>query len=332
MTNILLKRYQWLDILKGIGIILIMLSHACKIPYLGIYLWSCYLPLFFMVSGYTFNPNLNVSDEIKKKAKRLLFPYFFYGFLFTLLHTIISDGNISLSRWIGVLYGRLNLYSHPDGENIKFLVDGPLWFLPALFLSYLLSYLYTSLNSVQKWVYIFFSFIYTYICTLLPIYLPWCIDEVFIASLFIISVYEFKDKEYLLILNFKFLLYTLLMYVLLVTLNGNINMAFRIYGNWGCISVCLFFLIGILGTLIWYCISKKIEYTFIGYILSYIGKISLRLMCIHIPLFTIMDILLKISNKYLMAILNIIVAIIISSVIEKICLRFKIQFKILAYI
>ena len=333
VNNTPTERWKWLDILKGIGIMLIMISHASyKIPYLDIYLWACYLPLFFMASGYTFKLRPNLQNVIKKKAKRLLYPYFIYGCIFTFLHSLISHGDTSITRWIGILYARLNLYAYPMEQNVSFLVDGPLWFLPALLLTYLLTYVYVSLSYRWKRGYLAFSLIFTYLCTFLPIYLPWCIDEVFMASLFVIFVYELKEKEYLLKPNLKLLFCLVLVYIFLVTINGGTNMAFRIYGNLGALSIILFFLIGIVGTLMWYCISKKIESTFIGNILAMIGRLSLRLMCIHLPLFQIMTATLKSDNRFLIIILNISASIIFAILIEKVCIKYKKQIPILTYL
>lgn len=104
-SNVPAGRLQWLDTLKGIGILLIMISHAFyNIPYMGIYLWACYIPLFFMASGYTFKPTHNLQETMKKKAKRLLCPYFIYACIFTALHSIVSPGDTSLMRWVGILY------------------------------------------------------------------------------------------------------------------------------------------------------------------------------------------------------------------------------------
>ncbi len=169
-------------------------------------------------------------------------------------------------------------------------------------------------------------------CTFLPIYLPWCIDEVFMASLFVIFVYELKDREQLLKPKFISLLCLMLVYVLLITINGGTNMAFRVYGNLVFFSIILFFFIGVVGTLMWYCVSKMIEYTFLGDALAMIGRLSLRLMCVHLPLFQIMNAALKIDNTLFTAILNISISIAIALLMEKICNRYKKRTPILAYL
>lgn len=44
-------RIEWLDAIKGIGIILVMLSHVSSFSPIGIYLFSAFIPLFYISSG-----------------------------------------------------------------------------------------------------------------------------------------------------------------------------------------------------------------------------------------------------------------------------------------
>ena len=50
------KRIEWLDAVKGVCILLILVSHYCNIPFIGYYLFAGYVQVFFIASGYTFKP------------------------------------------------------------------------------------------------------------------------------------------------------------------------------------------------------------------------------------------------------------------------------------
>lgn len=81
-----MQRIEWIDAAKGIGILLIMLSHCYNFDGL-LYFTSGYIPLFFILSGITFNP-YSSSVSLRKRLKRLLYPNFVYAFIITFLFSI----------------------------------------------------------------------------------------------------------------------------------------------------------------------------------------------------------------------------------------------------
>lgn len=50
MTGI--KRYTWIDCMKGIGIILVVLGHIYKDNFMGQWIYSFHMPLFLVLSGF----------------------------------------------------------------------------------------------------------------------------------------------------------------------------------------------------------------------------------------------------------------------------------------
>ena len=86
------ERYDELDLMKGIGILLVYLGHSFNLK--GIdeniiysYLWntiySFHMPLFFLISGFLMNNGKDI--QLKKyythKIKRILIPYFFINLI-----------------------------------------------------------------------------------------------------------------------------------------------------------------------------------------------------------------------------------------------------------
>lgn len=62
------------DIMKGIGIIAMIIGH-CVIPYpLYIFIFAWHMPMFFIVSGYFFRTK-PIMDNFKRLMKQILVPY-----------------------------------------------------------------------------------------------------------------------------------------------------------------------------------------------------------------------------------------------------------------
>ena len=86
------ERYEELDLMKGIGILLVYLGHSFNLNNLEwngafVYLYrstySFHMPLFFFISGLLSNTNKEIilGKFYKGKIKRLLIPYFFINFI-----------------------------------------------------------------------------------------------------------------------------------------------------------------------------------------------------------------------------------------------------------
>lgn len=71
-------RLEYIDILKGIGIVLVVLGHITKDRELFQFIYAFHMPLFFIVSGYFLHEKKNF---IISQAKSLLIPYFVFGIL-----------------------------------------------------------------------------------------------------------------------------------------------------------------------------------------------------------------------------------------------------------
>ena len=67
------KRNSDLDILKGIGIVLVILGHQ-YLP-IGHFIYSFHMPLFFLISGYLYYKK-EIKESLVKDFRRLIIPYF----------------------------------------------------------------------------------------------------------------------------------------------------------------------------------------------------------------------------------------------------------------
>lgn len=299
-------RIVWLDAVKGICVLLIMINHYCGIPYIGHFLSAGYVQTFFIASGYTFKDDIN-RTRILKRVKRLLIPYFFYGTFFCLIMFIYKDSIKELIlNVIGLIYSRFSLYPYNQENNIILLgPNAPMWFLTALFTSTFLTYFYFSFKrNKMRLIIILLFIIVTRIMEYLPILLPWSFDTAFISSLFIIIGYYLMKNKLFLNINNKItaICVSLFLYIILVHYNPNINMSVREYGKLGILS---FICIGILHFFIISLFSQLFENNIIIKFLSKVGKSSLRILCIHYPLFLILSYYLRhfINSIYIYSII-----------------------------
>lgn len=123
----------WIDIAKGIGILLMIFGHCDYIGTAQRWVYSFHMPLFFVLSGvlysYKEEHKLTVRDMLIRKAKGLLIPYFL----------------LSLAYVIYMLFFKL-LNGYFSWEDIKLTVirtlilvgEGNFWFIPSLFLATIL--------------------------------------------------------------------------------------------------------------------------------------------------------------------------------------------------
>ena len=78
------KRIEYIDIAKGIGILLVVMGHndfALVSPFAYKLIYSFHMPLFFFLSGYFLNTTIGFWSFFQKRFNSLLKPYLFTLFL-----------------------------------------------------------------------------------------------------------------------------------------------------------------------------------------------------------------------------------------------------------
>lgn len=132
LTEKIPKRVQWIDIFKGIAILLMVIGHAAS-PFNG-YIYLFHMGAFLFISGYTSKLN-KVSLDILflKKILGLLLPYYSLSiisiFLLALLHSLGIYDNLFGNNYIEIK-GAIKLLF--DGYNVSTFL-GATWFLIVLF-------------------------------------------------------------------------------------------------------------------------------------------------------------------------------------------------------
>lgn len=86
-------RKKYIDAVKGVNILIVLFGHAQGIPIIGGLLTACFMQLFFVLAGYTYNGDtqVRISWFVVRKAKRLLIPYFIYAACLWILDSVLEQ-------------------------------------------------------------------------------------------------------------------------------------------------------------------------------------------------------------------------------------------------
>ncbi len=264
------SRIRFIDIAKGIGIILVVCTHV----YSPLMSWAspCFIPLFFVISGYCTTHPVN----LKSKCQKLLTPYLIFTFFLLLLHLDFKPVHI-----LGAVYSRWCLYPIDTQENLLFLTSGnaPLWFLTCMFSSFCI--LHFIQKKGKKWIYLITCVIITFALSFLPILLPWSLDTAFLMTIFLYAGIYIRKYDILPKLSiYSFAVLTALYYIALQYCGG-INLSVRMYGN----SILLLTFAAIIGSILIIKLAMVLDkyLKIVSDTLSYIGIHSLPIFCIHLP-------------------------------------------------
>lgn len=152
------KRLTYIDVAKGIGILLVVIAHHLKVSNHAVINWifSFHVPLFFIITGYLYSHNHNKDDAINikysiiKNLKRLMWPYLTFSIIaicwYVLFYKVLRFGGAEDSLFI---------------VSIKSLTTFgwfALWFLPVMFF---VSVLFPIILKLKK------SYLYFSLCIIL---------------------------------------------------------------------------------------------------------------------------------------------------------------------
>jgi acyltransferase len=263
------KREEWIDNLKGLGIILIVLGH-CGFPKGSIlvgYVFTFHVPLFFFISGFLFSPkkDANAFGYLKSRFNRLMVPYFWFNIIayLGLGITIKSYHYLTVHGFEKFIENSLIGNYTRISENT--LVNGGTWFLPCLFVTGMYYYLLDKKisNKKIKLLIIIILSIFIFIeSKFIHFRLPWGIDIAIMALFFygVGNLFQSEIKRFANKINSRYLfLVPVLIGINILLLNGT-NMSTNQYGNYFNFVFCSFS--GIITLII---ISKVVGKSFLGF-------------------------------------------------------------------
>ena len=235
-------------------------------------------------------------------------PYAVYGIVLWIadcLYENLTPPKI-LRGGAGVIYARHCLFPYYGHRNNLFLLDNlnfQLWFLPAMFISYILFWFIVKADKKFR-PFIIVGYITINIATsFLPILLPWSFDTAFItADLMYLGFWMKPYLKYIEKLDIRkifqrkvicLIILIAGMYLVTVKLCGSINTSVRIFGSHGALSIPLYMIIGILGTVLFMVGFAVAENTCwlcgICNTFAYVGRYTIVLLATHIGVFRIVE-------------------------------------------
>lgn len=292
---------EYIDVLKGLGMLMILIGHINFGKLLEIYMYSFHVPIFFFISGYLFLPEkYEFKEFVMRKIKTLLIPYFSFGFasyLFWLFIYGIPRGANLINTLTSVLWSNTR-------NNMP--ITGAIWFLTSIFFTEIINWLI-----IRKIDNIKFSMALFLICALgiigisLPMYairLPFAIDVSLVGSVFFYVGYKIKNSNFLKNItnnkNYWILICVNIINIIMIFNNGKIALKSGNYSN-----PILFYINAFISIIIWFNWSVKIcknenNYKNIKRLLKYIGRNSIVFLSLQEICIFILSNLLKIASQY----------------------------------
>lgn len=195
------KRIEYWDFLKGLAMLLVVFQHCIGATPIGKCLLAFHMPLFFVITGWlnstASNKNIDWKLWLKKKAYRLLLPYFAFELFNLAMACILS---VFTRESVPVLKELVNIVLCLNNARYRgFLMR--LWFLPCMFWASAFTYVINKFaRSVRmKWVATGISLLIAYISVKsLPIRLPFALDIAIVATPFVLlgEITGQKAKSY----------------------------------------------------------------------------------------------------------------------------------------
>ncbi len=291
----LAKRVQYIDIAKGIGIVLVVMGHndfALISPFAHKLIYSFHMPMFFFMSGMFFRPDVPFWSFLWNRFNRVLKP--FLAILLLIYFASISFSKVSLV----MATRRLLKAMYANGHYLDWV---QLWFLPHLFAVSLFAYLFfkaVKSNQIYKvrWVILtviyiagvfsmnyFWPFKFNLLDREFVLYgLPFSIDLVLVSGFFFIFGYELNKKQNdALFRNQLTLLLSGIALILLVSyFPQRIDFNTRQFD-----SLIINTIEALLGIIFILTLSKQFERIgWLSSLFSYIGQASLIILIFQVPI------------------------------------------------
>jgi polysaccharide biosynthesis protein PslL len=285
------NRLPYVDVAKGIGILLVILGHnaACEPGSQGAaFIYSFHMPLFYFLAGLFHNDTKSLVSHVLGKTKSLLLPCV-WAFAAWLAVQAITNHDAVFSSLreiaIGALYG-----------TGKTLFWGQLWFLTSLFVTTCACHaLIRSRIAKDKRVRLAIAILLVPVGTLYPPFhlelysrgLPWNIDLLPITLVFYLAgtVFPKQNSGYLGPASSPYFFASAMAFALVGagwSMDWGMDLNIRRYSHWlgsSLVAAC-----GIGGVLSFSLALDKLSWQDPSKTLSFIGKRSLSILVLHFSL------------------------------------------------
>lgn len=226
-----LQRFKEIDLLKGMGIVLMIMGHQYFGLYFDKWIHAFHMPMFFIISGFLYRKPDNVKSAIQKKVKTLIVPYIFFAIVHLIIICIkdIYLKNISTKL---PFYLYHILFMNTEGIPIC----GAIWFLTAIFFTYMMfvSLDFLCHDSYLKVLQIATLTLLGFILSMKNIRLPLSFDISLVCISLFFAGYILRKLYIKAQINQNLIWIGLLgvfFSTLLIFINGYINLRLAYYGN-----------------------------------------------------------------------------------------------------
>lgn len=297
-----MERSGLIDVSKGIGIISIVIGHACwvvsignvSIP-LGPFVYLYHLAIFFFCSGYTYR-EYDLGEYVVRRIKALYIPFVIYSCVYLIFRPLFVNMGILAGEKFSFNENIIAITNILTYNGVAELLSA-FWFLPVLFIAMCI---YATISTMLKKV----SHgelkdgLRLFVCAFIGYIGLYTTENGFgllyhmqIAYLMVLIVelghlykkYEHKINKFVnvisLALSIIFLAWVLHLDIGIIEL-----LNFNIINKW------IFYPVTLVG--IWFCLSLSmllIKEKRIGNIIAYIGKNSFEIMALHLLGFKLID-------------------------------------------
>lgn len=292
--NVRLMRLQWIDMAKGLGILLMILGHMHTGQPIRDFIYSFHMIMFVMISGYLYKETVELKRYIPHKIKTLLLPYFMTNFIayFVRLFMLTLAGMFTVSGALGIL--RAQIMTTLGGSSfyamhfITIETCGPIWFVTFLFGIVIF---YALLNRLRMKNIVIQDLVYLVIIFCLTLcgktyashngFLPWNLDIVPMGMFFYhigVMVRRYQVLEH--IRKYCIWVILLLIWLSFYPRTGSIVFATREY-----LGFPYSILISVCGSLVVMLAMKELEHVKIAKIpnrfFAWVGSNSMIILAIH---------------------------------------------------
>lgn len=275
-------REKWIDLLKGIGMILVCIGHIKPDIFLETHIYSFHMPLFFFISGYLFiKSKYSFSDFLKRRFNGLIKPYLGFAIVSLIVGFIMGTNNIK-----DIICNFLFLKGTVGWNS-------PIWFLVVLFITEMCYYFISKVKFKLKInIIVLISGIVGYVIQNNNIILPFGIHIMPIAITFYhfgVIFKEYNIKKYIETNKVIFIFSSMFINIIFSNiLNIRISVYHYNYGNF------IYFYIGaIAGIILYSSIAIIIKE---NKLLDFIGKNTLFILGTQYFIFKAYLVIEKITN------------------------------------
>lgn len=177
------NRLNWIDQARGLAIFMVVYGH--NFPSIEPYIYSVHVPLFFLISGI-FQPAVVSSQQLIRRVKQLLIPYFFWATtLFLFWWTVGRKFGKSSAQDLSVVDNFMGVFYAQGGP--QYMDWGiPLWFLPCILLVFFIHSGITRFfkGKFQSILVLILGVVGILWAKATHIHLPWSIDVAMVALIF----------------------------------------------------------------------------------------------------------------------------------------------------